>query len=71
VTRDQIIAVAKATAEWEGWRWSEPVAASRRKPLFSRRPVWHVRLEDNPGACVDLTIDDATGQVVKVELRRP
>jgi hypothetical protein len=71
VTREEAIAVAKATAEWEGCRWSEPVSASRRRPLFSRRPVWQVRLGDHPGALVNLTIDDATGQVTRFDAPRP
>lgn len=70
MTREEAIAVAKATAEWEGWRWSEPVRVSRRRPLFSRRPIWQVRLGDPAQGVVSLTIDDTTGEVVRAHYDR-
>ncbi len=64
MTKEEAIAAARLTAEWEGWRWYEPVRATRKKPLFSRRPFWDVRTNVRQTHCdLQILIDDNTGQV--------
>ena len=64
MTRDEAIAAARLTAEWEGWRWYEPVRATRKKPLFSRHPIWEVCTNVRERHCdLQIRIDDDTGRV--------
>ena len=64
MTREEALAAARLTAEWEGWRWYEPVRATRKKPFFSRRPLWDVRTNVRQTRCdLQILIDDDTGQV--------
>ncbi len=64
MTREQAIAAARLTAEWEGWRWYEPVLATRKKPIFSKRPFWDVRTNVRQRRCdLQILIDDDTGKV--------
>jgi len=66
MTRDEAIAAARLSAEWEGWRWFEPVQATRKKPLFSRHAAWHVRTGVRDRRCdFEITIDDETGHVTE------
>ena len=64
MTRDEAIQAARLTAEWEGWRWYEPVRATRKKPLFSRHKLWDVRTNCQSRRCdFQIIIDDETGKV--------
>ena len=65
MTRDEAIAAARLSAEWEGWRWFEPVQATRKKPLFARTAQWQVRtgVRDRRRCDFQITIDDETGRV--------
>jgi hypothetical protein len=64
MTKDEAISAARLTAEWQGWRWYEPVKATRKKPFFSRHSLWHVRTGVRNRSCdFEITIDDATGKV--------
>ena len=64
MTREEAISAARLTAEWEGWRWYEPVSATRRKPLFSRHRIWDVRTNYTKRRCdLQILIDDETGKV--------
>jgi hypothetical protein len=64
MTREEAIAAARLTAEWEGWRWYEPVLATRKKPLFSRHRIWDIRTNARDRRCdLRIVIDDETGEV--------
>jgi CRISPR/Cas system-associated exonuclease Cas4 (RecB family) len=66
MTQEEAIAAARLTAEWEGWRWYEPVVATRRKPLFSRQRFWDVRTNPHGRHCdLRIVIDDQTGKVTE------
>jgi uncharacterized protein with WD repeat len=64
MTREEAIAAARLTAEWEGWRWYEPVQVTRRRPLFSRHSFWAVQAGVRNRRCdFEIIIDDDTGKV--------
>ena len=66
MTRDEAIQAARLTAEWEGWRWYEPVRATRKKPLFSRHSFWDIRTNYHKRRCdFQIIIDDETGKVTE------
>ena len=66
MTREEAIAAARLTAEWEGWRWYEPVLATRKKPLFSRHRYWAVQTGVRNRHCdFEIIIDDSTGKVTE------
>ena len=67
MTEEVAVAVAKAAAQREGWRWRGPVEArSRRAWLFFGPQRWHVRSNvGRPGGTVRVVIDAATGVVIK------
>ncbi|MDA1193587.1 MAG: hypothetical protein O2894_00205 [Planctomycetota bacterium] len=72
MTKDEALKAARLTAEWEGWRWYEPVQVTRKKPLFSRTAQWQVRAGVRDRRCdFEILIDDATGKVTeKHDFRR-
>jgi len=64
MTREEAIAAARLTAEWEGWRWYEPVIATRKRPLFSKHRFWEVRTNSHGRHCdFRIVIDEETGKV--------
>ena len=66
MTREEAIAAARLSAEWEGWRWFEPVQATRKKPLFSRQTYWQVLAGVRRTHCdFEILIDDTTGKVTQ------
>ena len=71
MTRDEAIQAARLSAEWEGWRWFEPVQATRKKPLFSRHATWQVRtgVRDRRRFDFEIMIDDETGRVTDKQYR--
>ena len=66
MTRDEALQAARLTAEWEGWRWYEPVRVTRKKPLFSKHIYWDVRTNCQRRRCdFQILIDDETGKVTE------
>jgi len=66
MTRDEIILLARAVAEKEGWPWLEPVDARpvRRYGFFGRRS-WHVTTNYHAIGCnARIQIDDETGSIM-------
>ena len=64
MTREEAISEARVTAEWEGWRWFEPVKATRKSPWFSRKRYWDIRTNmGRQGDHVHIVIDDSTGEI--------
>jgi hypothetical protein len=42
VTEGEAIAIARATAEQEGWAWVEPALATFREPWFGKGGKWEI-----------------------------
>lgn len=66
MTRDQIILLARAVVEKEGWPWLEPIDAREvwRFGFFGRRS-WRVITNYHAKGCnARIQIDDETGEIM-------
>ncbi|MCW1926289.1 hypothetical protein OKA05_27290 [Luteolibacter arcticus] len=66
MTREEVILVARATADQEGWIWLEPVSVrrSRRFTFFGRR-TWRVYTNSEEIGCnVRIDIDDESREII-------
>jgi hypothetical protein len=66
MTRDEAIALAKKTADSEGWFWKEPIFAKRERPfIFFGQLMWVVMSNSqNRGGNVFVRINDKTGEIL-------
>jgi hypothetical protein len=72
MTESEILEVARAAVNSEGWPWAEPVMIQRYRtwPLFGRLR-WHVMTNAScRGGNVNIHIDDRTASVASKELAR-
>lgn len=67
MTREEVIQLARATVEKEGWRWEEPIRLRKiRRFVFFGRRRWLVITNANYMGCnAWIRIDDETGEVVQ------
>jgi hypothetical protein len=66
VTEGEAIAIARATAEQEGWAWVEPALATLREPWFGKGGKWEIFSNAlGLGAKARVVIDAQTGAVLE------
>lgn len=68
MTRDEIILLARAAVEKEGWPWLEPVDAKQiRRFVFFGRRSWRVITNHHAIGCnAWIEIDDETGEILSL-----
>jgi hypothetical protein len=66
MNEEQAVAIARRTAEQEGWAWVDPPLATLRKGWSGRSGRWEIFSNARAlGAKVRVVLDDETGTVTE------
>jgi hypothetical protein len=67
MTRDEAVRIAETVAQQKDWLWSEPIHARQYRAWFVFGSIyWDILSNANKRGCnVRITIEDATGKVVR------